>query len=186
LKVAGDMINEEKELSFKATVNNIVFHIWSRKAKGTAESDIDTTAHMHYHSEFHYVYEGTEKILRSDTGEVTVIGAGDFCMIPQNVYHATVSEGSIFRQCFYLDIEYDGTHDSPEPSDYYLFKHILDHSKNIMVYRNEFVSAAMKEFRLLTETKNQRFDMQRGLMLLSSIMKTVERQYLATSDADIQ
>ncbi len=179
------MASEEKEFSFKATVGDIVFHIWSRKAEGAAEGDIDTYAHMHYHSEFHYVYDGTEKITRSDTGEVTVIGAGDFCIIPGSLYHTVSSERGILRQCFFLDIEYNDVHGRGEHSDYYLFSHILGETGDVTVYRDSFVSAAMNEFRTLTESGKGRLDMQRGLMLISSIVKAMEKKYLATSEAVI-
>lgn len=178
----GNLDYEEKKFEFQASINDIIFHIWSRKATDFTEEDVETYAHMHYHSEFHYIYEGSEKITLSDTGEVTEIHAGEFCCIPSNVYHTVSAENNVQRECFFLDMEYNDTEEHREHSDYYLFSHILSHRKNVTVHRDSFVSSSMEHFHRLTEENESRLDLQRGLLLINAIVKTLESSYLNTSE----
>lgn len=176
------MDREEKKYDFQMSANDLVFRIWSRKNPPRPEADVETHAHMHYHSEFHYVYSGTERITLSSTGECVEIGAGEFCVIPGSVYHSVWWGPNVERECFFLDIEYRGESEQSEHSDYYLFSHILSRKKGVSVFRSSFITSAMNEFRTLSEKGIKRLDLQRGLMLINSIVKTFEEDYVNTSE----
>lgn len=175
------MDREEKKYDFQMSANDIIFRIWSRKNPAKPDFDVETHAHMHYHSEFHYVYWGKEKIILS-TGEAVEVSAGQFCIIPGDVYHSVWWGPDVERECFFLDIEYTGESPEREHSDYYLFSHILSRKKQVEVYENPFISAAMNEFAALSKKGIKRLDLQRGLMLINSIIKTVEGEYVNTSE----
>ncbi len=175
------MDREEKKYDFQMSANDVIFRIWSGKNPPKPDFDVETHAHMHYHSEFHYIYRGKERITLS-TGEAIEVSSGQFCIIPGNIYHSVLWGPEVERECFFLDIEYTGESSGREHSDYYLFSHILSRKKSVEVYENPFITAAMDEFLALSKKGIKRLDLQRGLMLVNVIAKTVEGEYVNPSE----
>ncbi len=180
------MTISKKSYSFDITVNDVTFHIWSRKNSSPDEIAVDTMAHMHYHSEFHYVYEGVEKIVISDTGKMYEIRKNEMAVIPSNIYHTVTSDSKLSRECFFLDIEYCATESLNKHSDYYLFGHILSKIKDVTVINDDFISLILDNFRKLNNYNMSSLDLRRGFLLINAITKFLESEYISTSNAVIK
>ena len=176
---------DDIEFDFQTTVGDVTFHIWSRKSSVEDGNDVETSAHMHYHSEFHYVYSGREKITLSDTGTVTEVLPGQFCLIPRSVFHTVSTDNKVQRKCFFLDIEYNDAPLLREYSDYYLLSHILSHKKGVEVYTDGYITDQMEHFKALKNVPTKRLDLQRGLILINAVMKALEPSYTNTSETVI-
>ncbi len=177
------MYTQDNSYSFEVNVNDITFHIWSRKHAEKDTPYVSTSTHMHYHNEFHYIYEGEETIVHDDIGLATAVQAGQFCLIPSNTYHSVSSSQEVSRECFFLDIEYSGALSPKGHSDYYLFSHSLSKLNAVTVLNDPFISGLLAHFHQLSTENQPTLDLQRGLLLVNAIMKAVERSYLNPSSA---
>lgn len=173
------MTGEIKMLSisnydFKISFNNLVFHIWSYNPPIYHKTPPETYAHSHFHSEFHYVYEGKENIYFKDHSEPLEVSKDEFCVIPSGIYHALSIEKNTIRECFFLDIEYSDSF-ADDYSDYYVLNNIIKEEKNISIFKDDFIKNSMENFKLLYEKDKNNFTLSQKLMLANVITRFFEK-----------
>jgi len=137
---------------FSAEINGQQFHIRAYHDSGLTMKSEDNLPHVHFFTEFHYLYEGYEKISIPQKKKEVTLKAGEICLIPRRLYHAVDTDDRVKRICFNLTAsELFGTLD------------------DIIVIRNGYICSVMARF-LEKELSKTR----RGLLFLEVICELTE------------
>ena len=117
------------ELQFRAGVTTSMGYIRAYHDSGLTMKSEDNLPHVHFFTEFHYLYEGYEKISIPQKKKEVTLKAGEICLIPRRLYHAVDTDDRVKRICFNLTAsELFGTLD------------------DIIVIRNGYICSVMERF----------------------------------------
>lgn len=90
----------EMQFLFSASIDNKHFDIRSYTRGLISQEAIDERPYKHFFTEFHYIFQGTEEITFPMHGKKLTLSAGQFCIIPQGVYHGVITSPDVKRFCF--------------------------------------------------------------------------------------
>lgn len=168
------MTSKEKLFVADMSFYDVAFHLWTHRIDFPIEKSIRTYAHVHFYHEVHYIYNGSMQIRDIDNGKTIDVSAGQFCLVPSNIYHETSSPTHMRRAVFFFSAKHNPNISQPSSANYSRINHILSYQKNIRVYSDPVISSAMENYHSLCNMQDASLNISKGLALLSAVFRAFD------------